>query len=400
MRSTWGILAVTLAIQAMISAAALAGPVLAPDVAGRIGTRAALVGVQVGIIYGAAALASLGSGRLIHGRGAVRTSQLALVLAAAGLSLSLAGTVAAIAGGAVLIGLGYGLVTPASSHLLAQSTPAHRMGFVFSVKQTGVPLGGILAGLALPPIALALDWRWAVGLVIALCLGVALGAQPVRAALDGDRMPGRRASSGANPLRTLLAQPALRGLALTSFVFAAMQLILMGYLVTFLTEGRGLSLALAGLIMAMTQGAGVGGRLLWGWSADRFASARQVLTLLAALSALCAGIFAHEAAGGGVVLLGAVSAVFGAAAIGWNGVFLAEVARIAPSGTVAAATGAALFMTYAGVVAGPPAFSYLATRFGYGPAFTAASVMMTLMALALLVGGRPRPSLRCRETPP
>ncbi|WP_417276298.1 hypothetical protein [Castellaniella sp.] len=44
--------------------------------------------------------------------------------------------------GALLIGLGYGPITP-----------AHRMSFVFSIKQTGVPLGGVLAGLVVPGLA-------------------------------------------------------------------------------------------------------------------------------------------------------------------------------------------------------------------------------------------------------
>jgi hypothetical protein len=51
-----------------------------------------------------------------------------------------------------------------------------------------------------------------------------------------------------------------------------------------------------------------------------------------------------------------VSAVYGATAIGWNGVYLSEVARIAPPGKAAAATGASLAMTYAGVVAVPIMF--------------------------------------------
>jgi hypothetical protein len=51
-----------------------------------------------------------------------------------------------------------------------------------------------------------------------------------------------------------------------------------------------------------------------------------------------------------------VSLVFGATAVGWNGVFLAEVAHIVPSREAGAATGASLAMTYAGVVVLPLLF--------------------------------------------
>jgi len=48
--------------------------------------------------------------------------------------------------------------------------------------------------------------------------------------------------------------------------------------------------------------------------------------------------------------------IFGASAIGWNGVYLAEVARIAPKGQAGTATGASLAMTYSGVVIFPSIF--------------------------------------------
>jgi MFS family permease len=57
----------------------------------------------------------------------------------------------------------------------------------------------------------------------------------------------------------------------------------------------------------------------------------------------------------------AVCAVFGATAIGWNGVQLAQVARHAPPGQAGTVTGASGFLTFAGVVLGPPTFALLAT---------------------------------------
>ena len=53
----------------------------------------------------------------------------------------------------------------------------------------------------------------------------------------------------------------------------------------------------------------------------------------------------------------AVAVVFGASAVGWNGVFLAEVARQAPPGEIARVTGGAMVSAYAGLILGPVAFS-------------------------------------------
>ena len=385
--SAWAILAITMAIQAMVSAAALAGPVLASDIAGSMGVAVELLGIYVAIIYAAAALTSLVSGDMVHRHGPIRVSQIALFLAAAGLLLLLAAKTLAAIAGAVLIGLGYGVVTPASSHLLAHNTPRERMGLVFSIKQTGVPLGGILAALVLPPMAIAFGWRTSLGVFVLACLLVALVSETCRGSLDADRqvVQGRPNMIGA--LRGLWSHPSMRGLAMTSFAFAAIQLILTGYLVTFLVEARGLSLAAAGGILALAQASGVGGRLLWGWFADRFLSARQVLGLLAGLSTTCATIFALAGQAAPIMVVTTVSMVFGAAAIGWNGVFLAEIARIASKSEAAGATGAALFMTYAGVVAGPPAFAFLLSHAGYATAFGGAATVMGIMTVFLLGRG-------------
>ena len=50
---------------------------------------------------------------------------------------------------------------------------------------------------------------------------------------------------------------------------------------------------------------------------------------------------------------------FGFSAVGWNGVFLAQVAKLSVSSQVGLATGGALFFTFAGVLFGPAAFAVL-----------------------------------------
>jgi hypothetical protein len=87
----------------------------------------------------------------------------------------------------------------------------------------------------------------------------------------------------------------------------------------------------------------------------------------------------------------ALAAVFGASAIGWNGVFVAEVARIAPAGDIAQATGATLGMTYFGVVVGPFLYWAIVTATAsYAIAFAAIGVCALVAGLACFRGeGRP-----------
>ena len=76
--------------------------------------------------------------------------------------------------------------------------------------------------------------------------------------------------------------------------------------------------------------------------------------------------------------------VFGACAIGWNGVYLAEVARRAPTGMASLATGGTLAFTFLGVVLGPPLFGALSGLFGtYRAGFVGLTVMASLAGAVL-----------------
>ena len=90
-------------------------------------------------------------------------------------------------------------------------------------------------------------------------------------------------------------------------------------------------------------------------------------------------------------LVVAILVVFGASGIGWNGVYLAEVARRAPPGQAGVATGGTLTFTFMGVVLGPPVFGLLSDAFGSYQAGFAALVGVAVVALLLLAWVARRP---------
>lgn len=379
-------LAVTIAVQALVSLTALAAPVMSLDAAATSGIAARNVGIFVGIIYAAACLSSLVSGGLVSRFGAIRMSQISLVLCTLGLAAATGANAAMFALSAALIGLGYGPVTPASSHILARTTPAHRMGLTFSIKQTGVPLGGMIAGIGIPPSIHAIGWQATVFAIAGACLVVAAVTQTIRHALDSDRNPRHPVSPTrvTRQLLDVLAVPAIRDIGLCSFFFGAMQLCLTTFLVLYLTGTQGLSLAVAGSILAVAQVAGIVGRLGWGWLADVLIEPRAMLGLLGLAMGACGLLLGLAPGPWHILALGLIAAVYGATAIGWNGVFLAEVARRAPKGQAGAATGASLFMTYAGVVVGPPVFAAVSAVSGFPFGYLAAGLVMTAVGVFLL----------------
>jgi len=266
--------------------------------------------------------------------------------------------------GALFIGSGYGPVTPASSHLLIKTTPPERMSLVFSIKQTGVPLGGMLAGMLVPLFEVLLGWQLAFIIVAILCVLTFFAVGPFRKVLDNDIDRSVKPSlktSLIEPIKLVLRIKSLRILAAVSFMFAVTQQSVTSYVVTFLYEDLGWSLIAAGVALTVTQAAGVTGRILWGWVSDNWLGAAKMLTIVAiilGLSALSLAMVTQETP---EWLLYIVLAALGSTAIGWNGVFLAEVARQAPEGMASMATGGSLGFTFAGVLTGPPFFGVAAT---------------------------------------
>jgi hypothetical protein len=85
-------------------------------------------------------------------------------------------------------------------------------------------------------------------------------------------------------------------------------------------------------------------------------------------------------------LLFLYASVFGATAVGWNGVFLAEIARIAPQGRTSEATGGCLFFTFLGVVVTPPIFNaVLALAGSYPIAYAVFAVPALAVGISMLV---------------
>jgi len=384
--SNWLPLLATLFIQAMVAMALLTLPVMAPVAAKALEVSPALVGVYVAITYAGAMFASLTSGTTVSRLGPIRVSQLGLMLCALGLCLCAVPWLPAIGLGALLIGLGYGPITPASSQILARTTPPAQMALVFSIKQTGVPVGAMMAGAIVPSLMLGIDWQWSLVVVAMACIVSAALSQPLREALDDLRQASLtfQMSTLTTPLRMVLGHRALGTMAACSFMFSMVQMSLTTYLVTYLHDDLAYGMVSAGLLLSVTQMGGIGGRIAWGLVADRWLGAQKTLALLAilmAISALATALLMPTLPLWGIwtILL-----VFGASAIGWNGVYLAEVARQAPEGKASVATGGTLTFTFLGVVIGPPLFGALSSAFGtYRAGFLALVITSSLCAWVL-----------------
>ncbi|MBR0664796.1 MFS transporter [Roseomonas hellenica] len=119
-------------------------------------------------------------------------SQVALVLLAGGLSAASTGWIFLFALSAAIGGGGAAISTPASSHLLGRYSPPSYAPLVFSLKQTAVPAGLLMAGLLGPALTQSVGWSTTLNIAAAGCVLFAFMLQRLRPEFDADRVPSRQ----------------------------------------------------------------------------------------------------------------------------------------------------------------------------------------------------------------
>ena len=380
-------LAATLAVQTLATMALFSVPAIAPEIARDLHVSGTLVGGFVATAYGTGIISALLSPGLIRRHGGVRATQ-AVLLAAAGMVMVAAGvsSVLGFALGAVVLGLGYGAAAPASTHLLVPQTPKSVFNMVMSLRQIGVPLGGVIGSLILPPLTLAIGWRGALLTELVPMVLLILLMEVPRRRWDADRDPRRRAF-GRTVLQpfVMLRDRAIRRLSLASFVYSGTQLCFVAFTTVQLTTTAGFDLVWAARMLAAYQIAGTLSRPVWGWIADRWFTPGQTLAVHGVGMAIAAVMAGHFGPGWshwtvlGVVLLA------GCTAGGYTGVAYAEYAALGGSRRTEA-TGLGTALMFAAVMLIPPLFGVAVSSIGgYGSPYLALAALSAVSAVVLLL---------------
>lgn len=362
--------------QTFVSIGRVLPAVIAPLIIADLRLDPALLGVYYGINALASLMAQMGCGSFIVRYGALRMSQVALVLLAIGMALAAEGGMIGFVLSAIIGGGGAAVSTPTSSHLLGRVAPRRLAPLVFSIKQTAVPAGLLFGGFLGPWMAAAWSWQGAMLTIAGSCLVFTLMLQPLRKRFDNDRDPTRafHFSDFHRTIAAVLAANDLRSLSFACFAFNGIQQVFTAYFVTYLTH-LGYSLVSAGFIFSTVVAIAVPGRVLWGWLGSFYISPRVVMAGLAlgmAVSVAATGFFTE---GWPLILIGAVATVLSATAMSWHGILLSETARLAPEGSAGPVTGGVLSFGQMGALLGPIVYSGLLGMTGsYGLGFIVCAI--------------------------
>ena len=368
--------------------------VLAPAIFSELIIDPSWLGVYVGIMAATSLFAQAGCGSVIVRYGALRISQVALLLTGFGLSFAALGPMPLLILSAIAIGAA-AASTPASSHLLGRYSTIKQAPLVFSIKQTAVPGGLLIAGLLGPLFTELYGWRVALMIVAGSCVLLAVMLEFLRNEFDRDKDISRKfhLSEFKGTILMVLRAPELRSLAFGCFAFVGLQTTFVAYFVIYLTE-IGYTLLEAGRIFSAAFLVAIPGRIFWGWLSSRYINPRVILGFLALGMFVAVSFTSLFDSTWNVWQITLVAAGVTATVFSWHGIVLAEAVRLFPASMRGAVTGGVLSFGQCGGLVLPLIYSLLLSFTGsYKLGFLICALPALFVGLALLFALRHIPKL-------
>ena len=391
MTNRWAVLALIMAAQTMANVGPLGIPSIAPLIREGLGLSVAQAGSFLSAYYIGPVLMSLPAGWLADRWGVRGAMILGQALIAVGLgAVAFAPTFSFIVLILVLAGAGYGVLNPTTTKAGMAWFPPNQRATVVGLKQVGLPFGGALGALVMPPVALAFGWRTGVGFAAAV---VGLLAVLTWALYRDLPEPESRGPAPPRPgFWTVVANRDLWLVGVSTLIFAGVQTVFLAFLVLYLHDVVRIDLVVAAKYLVTAQVSGAAGRIVFGLLSDRFFGGRRriVLAIAGVGSIACALALSTTAPGSGFWMLAPLAVGIGVFGVGWNGVQHTLMAELAGPRAAGTAVGLGLAISSLGVTVCPPLFGVVVERLGgFGAAWLMLAVGM-VAALLLLVPVRER----------
>ena len=385
MTNRWAVLGLIMAAQIMANVGPLGIPSIAPLIREGLDLSVTQAGSFLSAYYIGPVLISLPAGWLADRWGVRSAMVLGQALIAIGLfAAALAPGFSFMVAIMVLAGAGYGVLNPTTTKAGMAWFPPRQRATVVGLKQVGLPAGGALGALVMPPVALAFGWRAAVA-VSAAVVGV-LTLLTWALYRDLPEPPTAEPARARTGFWTVLATRDLWLVGISTLIFAGAQTVFLSFLVLYLHEVGHLALVTAAKYLVAAQVSGAAGRVLFGLLSDRlFGGQRRIVLAIAGLGSMaCALLLSGTGPGTGAWLLGPLAAGIGFFGVGWNGVQHTLMAELAGPRAAGTAVGLGLAISSLGVTVCPPAFGLLVERVGgYGVAWVAVAAGMVIELLLL-----------------
>ena len=290
MTNRWAVLALIMAAQTMANVGPLGIPSIAPLIRESLALSMTQAGSFLSAYYIGPVLMSLPAGWLADRYGVRGAMILGQALIAIGLgAVAVAPSFSFIIAILMLAGAGYGVLNPTTTKAGMAWFPPRQRATVVGLKQVGLPFGGALGALVMPPLALAFSWRAAVGFAAAVVGVLAVLTWALYRDLPE---PETRGPAPARPgFWAVMANRDLWLVGVSTLIFAGVQTVFLAFLVLYLRDVVQIALVVAAKYLVMAQVSGVIGRIGFGLLSDRiFGGRRRIVLAIAGLGSMACAL--------------------------------------------------------------------------------------------------------------
>ncbi len=334
------------------------------------------LGAAAALFFLTASITSTPLGRVVERigwRASMRINSVSSALILVGIALfarsALSLSMLLVAGGAV-----YGLANPAGNKALAELVRPERRGLIFGLKHSGIPTSTLLAGLAVPTLALTIGWRFAFAFA-ALLLPVIwlLLASDNDDAID--LTDDEYSSRDVAPMSTTQIAALAAAAALATWAAVSLSTFLIAAAVE-----ASLSEAGAGLLLFVGSLASISTRVAAGSIIDRRRS--RGFVGLAVLMGVGSLVFVALSGAGGLWFVALVLLAF-STGWGWPGLMTFTVVN-ANIGTPAASSGITQAGVFLGAGIGPLVLGWLIDNVSRTASWITVSVFLAIASVVTL----------------
>ncbi|HGA0511241.1 TPA: MFS transporter [Bacillus pacificus] len=287
----------------------------------------------------------------------------------------------------LLIGMFYSVSQPGGSKVILKWFPKKNRGLAMGIRQAGIPIGGALAGVLIPFLAIQYNVTYAINSIACICIigGLLFFVFYKESYVQEEARKEHIKISFWTQLKVVICKKELYPIYMTGICMISLQMVLVGHFMKFLVKEQSLTSIVAGTVFSVMFFSGMIGRVVLAAISDLFYNGNRRTPLFIAVCAsigliLLLVMSIHTVTSG--VLYG-VSALLGFFSIGWFSLFIAEVAELAREDSVGITVSVALTFNQIAIIVAPILFGYIVDKKGYTYAWLCIVVLLCISAVSL-----------------
>ncbi len=287
----------------------------------------------------------------------------------------------------LFVGAFYSVSQPGGSKVIIKWFSKENRGLAMGIRQAGIPIGGMLAGVLIPFLTIKYNVAYAINIIACICIiGGFLFFIFYKEPYVQEKVKEERIKlSFWMQLKAVMCKKELYPIYITGICMISLQMVLVGHFIKFLVMEQSITPILAGKVFSIVFFSGMIGRVVLAAVSDLLYKGNRSTPLFIVVCIsigfiLMFVISIHTITIG--VLYG-VSALLGFFSIGWFSLFMVEVAESASEESVGMTVSFALTLNQIAIIVAPVLFGYIVDEKGYTYAWLCIVVLLSISAVSL-----------------